>query len=213
MDPAIVSAMAAVFGSLVGGSATVATTWITQRTLSKRELIGAEIRTRQTLYGEFIRECSKLVVDSFTHTLDKPETLLPVYELLNRIRLCASDAVLAEAERILATITEQYFSPNLSVEEMRALVRARAPIHSSRSARRAASSSNRCAPRCSGSAGISQPGRPAQSCVPTRTALASMRVRWRADQRENWSSSAATLLGRLSPTNGSRVTAGKSCFN
>ena len=82
MDPAIVSAMAAVFGSLVGGSATVVTAWVTQRTLSKRELLGAEIRTRQTLYGEFIRECSKLVVDSSTHTLDKPETLLPVYEVL-----------------------------------------------------------------------------------------------------------------------------------
>ena len=73
MDATIVSAMAGVLGSLVGGSATVATAWITQRTLSKREMLGAEIRTRQTLYGEFIRECSKLVVDSFTHTLDKPE--------------------------------------------------------------------------------------------------------------------------------------------
>jgi hypothetical protein len=96
---------------------------ITQKTLSKREVIGAEIRTRQTLYGDFIRECSKLVVDSFTHALDKPETLLPVYEVLNRIRLCASDAVLAEAEQMLRRITEQYFSPNLSVEEMRALAR------------------------------------------------------------------------------------------
>jgi len=123
MDAAIVSAMAAVLGSLVGGSATVATAWVTQRTLSKRELIGAEIRKREMLYGEFISASSKLVMDSFTHTLDKPETLLPVYEVLNRIRLCASDAVLAEAERILATITEQYFSPNLSIEEMRALVR------------------------------------------------------------------------------------------
>jgi hypothetical protein len=83
MDSAIVSAMAAVFGSLVGGSATVVTAWVTQRTLSKRELMGAEIRTRQTLYGEFIRECSKLVVDSFEHTLDKPEKLLSVYELIN----------------------------------------------------------------------------------------------------------------------------------
>jgi hypothetical protein len=123
MDATMVSAMAGVFGSLVGGSATVATAWITQKTLSKRELIGAEIRARETLYGEFIHECSKLVVDSFTHTMDKPEQLLPIYELLNRIRLCASDAVLAAAEEILRKITEQYFSPNLSVEEIRALVR------------------------------------------------------------------------------------------
>ena len=53
--------------------------------------------------------------------MDKPETLLPVYEVLNRIRLCSSDAVLAEGEQVLQRITEQYFSPNLSVEELRAL--------------------------------------------------------------------------------------------
>jgi hypothetical protein len=123
MDTAIVSATAAVFGSLVGGSATVATAWVTQKTLSRRELIGAEIRQRETLYGEFIRECSKLVMDSFERTLDTPETLLSAYELVNRIRLSASDAVLAEAEHVLRQITEQYFSPNLSVEELRALVR------------------------------------------------------------------------------------------
>lgn len=123
MDATVISAMAAVLGSLVGGSATVATSWVTQRTLSKRELVGAEIRTRESLYGEFIRACSKLVVDSFERTLDKPETLLPVYELLNRIRLCASDTVLAEAEQVLQRITEQYFAPNLCVDEIRALVR------------------------------------------------------------------------------------------
>jgi len=123
MDATIVSAMAGVFGSLVGGSATVATAWITQKTLSKRELIGAEIRRRETLYGEFIHECSKLVIDSLARTLDAPEKLLSVYELLNRIRLSASDAVLAEADHVLKQITEQYFSTNLSVEEMRELVR------------------------------------------------------------------------------------------
>jgi hypothetical protein len=49
---------------LLVGSATFATAWITQRTSSKRELIRAEINSRETLYGEFIRACSKLVVDS-----------------------------------------------------------------------------------------------------------------------------------------------------
>lgn len=56
MDPAIVSATAAVFGSLVGSSATVATAWVTQRSRSRRELIRAEISKRETLYGEFISE-------------------------------------------------------------------------------------------------------------------------------------------------------------
>ena len=91
--------------------------------LSKRELLRAEIRRRETLYGEFISECSARIIDSFERTLEKPETLLHAYALLNRIRLCASDAVLAQGEATLRFITEQYFSPNLSVEEMRKLVR------------------------------------------------------------------------------------------
>ena len=49
--------------------------------------------------------------------------LSAAHELLNRIRLCASNAVLAEAEQVLQRITEQYFAPNLSLDEIRALVR------------------------------------------------------------------------------------------
>lgn len=123
MDTAIVGAMAGVLGSLVGGSATVATAWVTQKTLTKRELILAKIQKRETLYGEFINECSRLVMDSFANTLDRPETLLPAYALLNRIRLKASDTVLREADQLLKWITEQYFAPNLTIEEMRAHVR------------------------------------------------------------------------------------------
>jgi hypothetical protein len=43
--------------------------------------------------------------------------------LVNRIRLTASDAVLTEAEHIVKSIAEQYFSPNLSTEDMAALAR------------------------------------------------------------------------------------------
>lgn len=122
MDTAIASVMAGVVGSVFGASSTIATGWITQKTLHKRELIRAEIDKRESLYGEFIAECSKLIVDAFGHTLERPETLLPAYALLNRIRLSASDEVLARAEHIMMWITEQYFSPNLSPEDMRALV-------------------------------------------------------------------------------------------
>jgi hypothetical protein len=123
MDATLMSAMAAVLGSLVGGSASVATAWITQRTQGKRELTRAEIRKREALYGEFIGECAKLLMDALGHTLEKPETLLPAYALINRIRLSASHAVLAEAEHLLRRITEQYFSSNLTVEELRQIAR------------------------------------------------------------------------------------------
>ena len=60
-------------------------------------------------------------MDAFQHTLEKPETFLPVYALINRIRLCASQAVLDRGRASLARITDQYFSPNLSVQELRQL--------------------------------------------------------------------------------------------
>lgn len=121
MDSTLVSAMAGVFGSLAGGSATVAAAWVTQTTLGRREAVRTEVDKRESLYGDFIGECSKLLVDSLSHSLEGPEKLVPAYALLNRIRLSASDAVLTEAEGVLRRITEQYFLPNRPVDELRAI--------------------------------------------------------------------------------------------
>jgi hypothetical protein len=46
MDTTLVSALSGVLGSLVGGSASVATTWKAQKTLNQRELVREEIRKR-----------------------------------------------------------------------------------------------------------------------------------------------------------------------
>src|SRR5512138_231492 len=120
MDAMLLTAMSGLMGTLIGGSATVATAWVTQQKLNRRELIREEIRKREVLYGEFISECTKLLVDAFTHTLDEPETLLPAYALLNRVRLVATPAVLHVAEGLVRRITDQYFARNLTVEELRA---------------------------------------------------------------------------------------------
>ena len=46
MDATVFNAMSGVMGSLVGGSATVATAWVTQKKLNRRELVREEIRKR-----------------------------------------------------------------------------------------------------------------------------------------------------------------------
>jgi hypothetical protein len=122
MDPAILSALAAVLGSAVGGSATLGTAWITQKTQSRRELVNAEIRKRETLYGEFIAECSKLLIDALDHTLDNPDKLFQIYALQNRIRLTSSDAVVAAADQTLQRIIKQYFAENITPEALRELI-------------------------------------------------------------------------------------------
>jgi hypothetical protein len=119
VDPSLISAMSGVLGSLIGGSATVATTWVSQRTATSRELVRDEMHKREALYGEFVAECARILMDAFEHSLDKPERLLPAYALINRIRLASSQAVLAEAERLLRRITEQYFSDKLTLDDLR----------------------------------------------------------------------------------------------
>jgi len=122
MDTALITALAAVLGSVVGGSATIATAWITQKTQSKRETAGAEVRKREGLYTEFIVECTRLVIDAFQHNLERPENMMTAYALKNRMQLTSSDAVINAADNVLKRIIDQYFEKNLSEGEMRNIV-------------------------------------------------------------------------------------------
>jgi hypothetical protein len=121
MSTPLVTALSGMVGSVVGVSATIAMAWIKQKTVDERELLREEIRKRETLYGEFIGECARLLVDAFQHTLEKPETMLAAYALLNRIRLCGSHEVLASAGQLLTRITDEYFSANRTVQELQEL--------------------------------------------------------------------------------------------
>jgi hypothetical protein len=123
MDVSSIGALSGVMGALVGGSASIATAWLTQRSQSLRELVRDEVQKREALYGEFVGECARLLMDAFTHRLERPETLLQAYALVNRIRLCASPPVLGEAERLMVRITDQYFDSNRTVDELRRVAR------------------------------------------------------------------------------------------
>ena len=125
MEPAVLTALSAILGSAVGGSATLATAWLTQRTQGRRERIEAEIQKREQLYVEFIAEGSKLIIEAFDHQLQSPERLTMLYSVVNRIRLRCSEEVLAAPERTATRIIERYLGPNLSPEEMRQILLAR----------------------------------------------------------------------------------------
>ena len=83
----------------------------------------ADIKQREILYANFISACSKLVIDSSQSQLEDLETILPAYELLNQIRLFSSDAVLTAAEQTIQNIFDQYFSANLTPEQLHELAR------------------------------------------------------------------------------------------
>ena len=119
MNSTIITAIAAACGSLMGAAATIVTTWITQRTQTVRAEREAKLRDRQTLYGEFITEASRLTIEALSHSLEKPDTFVTLYGILGRIRLVASDRVLAAAEACCRQLVDLYAKPNLTVEQIR----------------------------------------------------------------------------------------------
>ena len=127
MDGGISNGLAAIMGALVGGLASLASTWVSERTRHKRDLLQREITKRETTYSDFIDHASKLFVESATHNLDDDdanfeaelEGAVSLYGIASRIRLFASDQVIKDAEAVLDLILEQFGAENITVHELR----------------------------------------------------------------------------------------------
>ena len=119
MDSTIIPGVAAACESLVGAAATIVTTWITQRTQRAQAQREGKLRNREALYGEFITEASRLTVEALSHSLEQPDTFVKLYGITGRIRLEATDPVLAAAEACIRQIIDLYAKPNLTVEQIR----------------------------------------------------------------------------------------------
>jgi hypothetical protein len=127
MDGGISNGLAAIMGALVGGLASMASTWVSERTRHKRDLLQREITKRESAYSDFIDHASKLYVTSATHNLNDDDVKLEaelegavsLYGIASRIRLFASDRVIKEAEAVLDLILIQFGAENISVEQLR----------------------------------------------------------------------------------------------
>jgi hypothetical protein len=113
--------MAAALGSLLGAAASIATTWITQRTQTIRAHSEWTLRERESLYREFITEASRLTVDALAHCLERPDQLMALYGILSRIRLMSGEEVVRQGEACCRRIIELYGRPNLTTDQIRAV--------------------------------------------------------------------------------------------
>ena len=120
MDSTVVTALAAALGSLVGATASIGTTWISQRRQSIRASAEWKLRDRESLYKEFIMEASRLFGDAMVKSLERPDQLVGLYGILSRIRLISGDDVLSKAVSCCHRIVELYRRPNMTAEQIRA---------------------------------------------------------------------------------------------
>ncbi len=119
MDSTMITAVAAACGSVVGATSTIVTNWIMQRSQTLRAQREQALRNRESLYGEFITEASRLTVEALSHSLEQPETLVKLYGILSRIRLLSTEPVLAAAEACCRQIIDLYSKPNMTIHQIR----------------------------------------------------------------------------------------------
>jgi hypothetical protein len=129
-NPATISALAAIFGSLAGALASSVSTWITQRHQDRRDLVAKRIFHREQLYSDFISESARSLADAMEHNFQDLNKLIPTYAALSRIRVSSSPDVLASAERVVDHIIATYSEPNLSPEQIHSIAAKRDdPLH------------------------------------------------------------------------------------
>ena len=118
MEASVITAVAAAGASIIGATASVSMSWVNQHKQTARELTKVMLRDREALYGEFITEASRLAVDAVSHSLETLEKLVHLYGIIGRIRLIASEEILAEAEKCCQRIVELYSGPNIDVQKI-----------------------------------------------------------------------------------------------
>ncbi|MFN6981065.1 MAG: hypothetical protein ACK4NU_03975 [Brevundimonas sp.] len=118
MDPAYASTFAALFGSIIGGSTSFLTTWLTQRAQRRDHFTEADSLRRQALYGEFIKEASRLYADALNHEKDDVTDLVTLNAAINQMRILSSTAVIDAAEEALEKIIAAYLAPNIPLHAL-----------------------------------------------------------------------------------------------
>jgi len=121
MNPAYVSAFAALAGSVIGGLTTFAAAWITQRQQANVQWFLQEKTRRQELYQQFIEEASKLYVDALMHDQVAIPSVVSLYALTNKMKVVSTSRVVERADRITRMILDTYFLPNKTLPELRAM--------------------------------------------------------------------------------------------
>ena len=119
LNPASISALAAIFGSLTGALSFSVSAWITQSHQDRRDLLAQRIFHREQLYSDFINESARSMADAIQHNFQGPNKLIPTYALLSHGRLSSSLNVVESAEQVVQRMISTYSEPNLTPQEIR----------------------------------------------------------------------------------------------
>jgi hypothetical protein len=118
VDPAYLSAVAALAGSTIGGLTSLTASWLTNHVQFGAQERAASRNRREDLYRSFIEEAAKWYADAFEHDQARVSNLVNLYALVSRMRVLSSPQVIESADRVVRTIIETYLAPNKTFREL-----------------------------------------------------------------------------------------------
>lgn len=112
MDPAMMSATAALAGSTIGGVTIMASSWLSQRLQFTQRQLALRRNRQEKLYRKFIEEASRWYADAYEHDTPQISNMVTLYALLSRMRVVSSARVVEQGDLVVRQIIETYRAPN-----------------------------------------------------------------------------------------------------
>ena len=122
MDQSLLTALAALAGALIGGLASLGSSWLTQSVQQRARSREQDRSRREALFTDFINESSRLYGDALSHEKDDVLDMVGLYAIVGRIRLISCDRVVKSAEKTMDSIIDSYLAPNKTLHELRTMM-------------------------------------------------------------------------------------------
>ena len=122
MNPAYISALAALAGSIIGGLTSLATSWISQTSQSKARELARDKRQREELYGRFLEEASRLYANALGQNEVQPAELVKIYSMISLMRIFSTPQVIRAAEQTARKIVDAYLAPTKTLPELQQML-------------------------------------------------------------------------------------------
>lgn len=117
MNPAYISAISILCGSMIGALASLVTPQLANRHEHEMQRRRLENARRERIFLQFIDQASQAFVDALVHTaIENPSKLVPLYATMGKLRLFASEETVTAAERVLNRVIETYYAPKLELQ-------------------------------------------------------------------------------------------------
>jgi hypothetical protein len=118
LNPAYISALAALLGAAIGGLTSFLTSWLTQRAQLRHAQRESERAKLESLYSDFIVEASRRFGDAAVHQTEDVTAMVGLYAMVGRMRLISDREVVDAAVQVEDFIIKTYLGPNRTLREI-----------------------------------------------------------------------------------------------